>query len=108
MALAIKFHGMIERREVHDYADIARLGYVTRARITQIMNLLNLAPDIQEEILFREVGCRESGIEERVLRPLTAITEWADQREIWCSRQKTGHFETAPRRHLPPAPRDRV
>jgi len=49
MALAIKFQGMVNRREVCDYADLARLGYVTRARITQIMNLLNLAPDIQED-----------------------------------------------------------
>ena len=31
-------------------ADLARLGHVTRARITQIMNLLMLAPDIQEAI----------------------------------------------------------
>ncbi len=52
MALAIKFDGMIARGEVRDYADIARLGYVSRARVTQIMNLTNLAPDIQEEILF--------------------------------------------------------
>ena len=99
MALAIKFHDMVDRGEVQDYADLARLGYVTRARITQIMNLLNLAPDIQEEILFREAGSQKSGIEERVLRPLTSITEWADQREIW---QKMGHLETALDR--PPAP----
>jgi hypothetical protein len=51
MALAIKFQDMINRGEVRDYADLARLGYVTRARITQIMNLLLLAPDIQEEIM---------------------------------------------------------
>ena len=51
MALAIKFQEMVERGEVRDYADLARLGYVTRARITQIMNMLNLAPRIQEDIL---------------------------------------------------------
>ena len=51
MALAIKFQDMVDRGEVRDYADLARLGYVSRARITQIMNLLNLAPDIQEHIL---------------------------------------------------------
>lgn len=52
MALAIKFQNMVDRGEVRDYADLARLGYVSRARITQIMNLMNLAADIQEEILF--------------------------------------------------------
>jgi hypothetical protein len=51
MALAIKFDAMLARGEVRDYADLACLGYVTRARITQIMNLLTLAPDIQEQIL---------------------------------------------------------
>ncbi len=51
MALAIKFQDMVDRGEVRDYADLARLGYVTRARITQIMNLLNFAPDIQEGVL---------------------------------------------------------
>ena len=48
MALAIRFEGMIARGEVKDYADLARLGHVTRARVTQVMNLLNLAPDRQE------------------------------------------------------------
>jgi len=51
LALAIKFQGMVDSGEVRDYADLARLGYVTRARITQVMNLLLLAPDIQEKIL---------------------------------------------------------
>lgn len=48
MALAIKFDGLVRQGVVRDYADLARLGYVSRARITQIMNLLHLAPDIQE------------------------------------------------------------
>src|SRR3990170_2361781 len=52
MALAIRFDGMLQRGEVKDYADLARLGHVTRARVTQVMNLLMLAPDIQEAILF--------------------------------------------------------
>ena len=59
MALAIKFQGMVERGEVRDYADLARLGYVTRARITQIMNLLNLAPSLLSQIiLYNDEPCR--------------------------------------------------
>ena len=58
MALAIKFEAMVERGEVRDYADLARLGYVTRARVTQIMNLLNLAPDIQQALLDGDGGLR--------------------------------------------------
>ncbi len=80
MALAIKFQDMVDRGEVRDYADLARLGYVSRARITQIMNLLNLAPDIQEEILSRSIsngGC------ERNLRRLVSVVDWSQQRQLW-------------------------
>src|SRR5215510_8373808 len=52
MALAIRFDELIRTGMVRDYAEFARLGHVTRARITQIMNLLHLAPDIQEHLLF--------------------------------------------------------
>jgi hypothetical protein len=79
MALAIKFQDMIDRGEVKDYADLARLGFVTRARVTQIMNLCLLAPDIQEEILHG-VTAHESSIR-RVVRSV----EWASQKEVWRS-----------------------
>lgn len=54
MALAIKMQGMVDRGEVKDYAELARLTQVTRARITQIMNLNLLSPPIQEALLFLE------------------------------------------------------
>jgi hypothetical protein len=78
MALAIKFQDMVDRGEIRDYADIARLGYVSRARITQIMNLLNLAPDIQEQILLsnspKAIPC------ERYLRRIVSLLDWPEQR----------------------------
>lgn len=52
MALAIHFDKLIQSGVVTNYAELARLGNVTRARVTQIMNLLMLAPEIQEELLF--------------------------------------------------------
>ena len=81
MALAIKFQDMVDRGEVRDYADLARLGYVTRARITQIMNLLNLAPDIQEAILLQQG--KFGGIAERHLRSVTAHASWHEQGLRW-------------------------
>jgi hypothetical protein len=81
MALAIKFQYMVERGEVRDYADLARLGYVTRARITQIMNLLNLAPDIQEQLLLPALPTSEVG--ERHLRCVTSAVCWQHQRRVW-------------------------
>jgi hypothetical protein len=77
MALAIKFQDMVDRGEVRDYADIARLGYVTRARITQIMNLLNLAPDLQELLLAGPSG---AVLKERHIRCITQCVSWNEQR----------------------------
>lgn len=84
MALAIRFEKLVSQGEVRDYADLARLGHVTRARVTQIMNLLNLAPDIQEELLF--LPPIESGrdqIKEWQVRPIAAEPNWRVQRRMW-------------------------
>ena len=84
MALTIKFQDLVDRGEVRDYADLARLGYVTRARLTQIMNLLLLAPDIQESLLLSS-----SNAEERGLRKVTKVVEWRDQRKCLISSVAT-------------------
>lgn len=84
MALAIRFDDLLQRGEVKDYADLARLGHVTRARVTQIMNLLNLAPDIQEEILFLPpVEAGRDQIMEWQVRPVAAKPVWETQRRAW-------------------------
>lgn len=84
MALAIKFQDMIERGEVRDYADLARLGYVTRARLTQIMNLLLLAPRIQAEILGREdTAAQPIELSERTVRPIAGTLLWSHQLQLW-------------------------
>lgn len=84
MALAIRFDNLIRDGVVADYAELARLGHVSRARITQIMNLLNLAPDIQEEILFLpRLESERDPVTERELRPIVAEVDWGRQREMW-------------------------
>lgn len=80
MALAIKFQDLVNCGEVRDYADLARLGYVTRARVTQIMNLLNLAPDIQQALLDGEGGLR---LTERDTRCITRLVSWEEQRRLF-------------------------
>src|SRR5260370_41427472 len=52
MALALRFEKLVQVGAVKDYAHLGRLGRVSRARISQIMNLLQLAPDLQERLLF--------------------------------------------------------
>ena len=84
MALAIKFDALIRQGVVRDYADLARLGHVSRARITQMMNLLNLAPDIQEQLLGLDSRNGQSRtLCERNLRRLARIINWTEQRHLW-------------------------
>jgi len=84
LALAIRFDQLIRAGEVRDLAEIARLGHVTRARVTQIMNLLHLAPDIQDAILnLPRVERGHDPITERDLRPIAAIVDWRKQRPAW-------------------------
>ena len=84
MALAIRFEDLVRRGEVDSHADLARLGQVTRARISQIMDLLCLAPDIQEEILFLPLIERErDAISEHELRVVSAVADWREQRRAW-------------------------
>ena len=80
MALAIRFEGLVRECVIQDYAELARLGRVTRARMTQIMKLLDLAPDIQEQILFLPPV---KGLNERNLRPVVSRIEWNEQRRLF-------------------------
>lgn len=84
MALAIKFDGYVRDGVVKDYAELARLGHVTRARLTQIMDLTLLCPDIQKDVLTlpRTDKGRDS-IRERHLRMVTAEINWQSQRDQW-------------------------
>ncbi len=84
MALAIRLNQLVQDGKVKNQAELARLGHVSRARLTQIMTLLQLAPDIQEQILFLpaiERGCEP--LLERDLRKIAAVACWSGQREIW-------------------------
>ena len=80
MALAIRFEGLLRDETIRDYAELARLGRVTRARLTQIMKLLDLASDIQEQILFLPPL---KGITERNLRPIVSRIDWREQRRLF-------------------------
>ena len=80
MALAIRFEGLVREERIRDYAELARVGSVTRARMTQIMKLLHLAPDIQEQILF---SAEIPGLNERNLRPVVRRIDWSEQRRLF-------------------------
>lgn len=90
MALAIHFDGMLRKGVVADQSELAQICQVTQPRITQIMNLLHLAPDIQEQILNLEpTGIGRDHLTERDLRPLAALLSWSSQRAAWRNAGRT-------------------
>ncbi len=86
MALAIRLERLIVEGRVPNYAALARLAHVSRARITQIVNLTLLAPDIQEAILFLPPVHRgPDTIIERDLRSIAGEPDWTRQRRLWAA-----------------------
>lgn len=84
MALAIRLDGLIRSRELRDQAAVARLGGVSRARVTQIMNLQFLAPDIQEQLLFlAPLSAGRAPVLLRDLQPIARHFCWEKQRAMW-------------------------
>lgn len=84
IALANRYEERIREGEIADHADLARrLGW-TRPRVSQMMSLLNLAPDIQEAVLdLAPVHANRDPIAEHDLHPLAALPVWEDQRAAW-------------------------
>jgi hypothetical protein len=84
MALALHFDDQVRRGLIQNYAALADLGHVTRARISQIMNLLNLATDVQGAILFlpRTEHGRDP-IHLAQLQPIASTIDWRKQRRLW-------------------------
>jgi len=84
MALAIRFDQLLRDGTIANQSDLARLAHITQPRMTQIMNLLDLATDIQEEILHLPlVGIGRDPITERDLRQITRLRGWKEQRKMW-------------------------
>lgn len=84
VALALHCDELLRAGKIENQSALARLLHVTQPRLTQIMNLTLLAPDIQEALLF--VPSAEHGrerIHEKMLRPIVAILDWKTQRAMW-------------------------
>jgi len=84
MALARHVEELVRSGTVGSYAAAARLGHVSRARMCQILGLLNLAPDLQEQLLFLEhpTHGRSMTVLRQVLTVAAAL-DWDEQRRRW-------------------------
>ena len=80
LALAHKLQDAIDRGVVRDRAEAARRLGLTRARVTQLMDLTLLAPEIQEQVLFLEAVDGVEPMSERRLREVVRVVGWRDQR----------------------------
>ncbi len=80
LALAHHVQRMIDDGRIADRAEVARRLRWTRARVSQVMDLLLLAPDIQEAVLFLQAGSR---VTERSLREVLQHPHWRDQRRAF-------------------------
>jgi len=85
LVLAHKIRQGIESGKIRNQAEAAKTLGLTRARLSQILDLTNLAPDHQEEILFLEAIEGREPMSERALRGVVRVMAWAEQR-LNCSR----------------------
>jgi len=83
LALAHDLQGKLDRGEYPDQATLAaQLGF-TRGRLSKLLDLTLLAPDIQEEILHFEAIDGEEPLAERDLYRIARRPSWANQRRAW-------------------------
>jgi hypothetical protein len=93
MAMAIHFQDMIQRGEAQHYADIGKLGCLSRERVSQVMELLWLAPRIQQEILeFPPAAAGRFPITEVAVRRIANAMLWEDQGREWKKLQVLHHL----------------
>jgi len=84
LSLAIHFDEMIRRGDAKDYAAIARLSCLSRERVSQIIRLNYLAPDIQVELLYLPpTPTGRYPISEAAVRKIANLLSWVDQRREW-------------------------
>ncbi|HHH30348.1 MAG TPA: hypothetical protein ENK57_18675 [Polyangiaceae bacterium] len=83
LALAHRLQAAIDRGEYRDRAELARQLGLTRARISQLLALTLLAPDLKERVLFLEAVDGREPLTERALRDVVRHEGWGDQRGAW-------------------------
>jgi hypothetical protein len=100
MALAVRLERLAGERSTGDRGDLAEAGQISRPRLSQILRLRELAPAIQEQILFlpKTLTGRDP-ITERALRQLTEIIDWDEQvKQFRCLMDSAGKASAPPDR----------
>ncbi len=84
LALAHRCRDLVRDGIIINQSELAHYRQISTTRMSQIMWLDNLAPDIQEQILDlpRTVQGRDA-IQERDVRPIAKTHDWREQRIMW-------------------------
>jgi len=80
--LAYQVEQIISEGRAKDFTQASRWLNITKARLSQIMGLLNLAPSIQEEILLNDSDKLRKITVQDIL-PITAESDWDQQISLW-------------------------
>lgn len=84
VALAHHTDRSIRAGRFEDRNAAARMLGISKPRMTQVMLLLMLAPDLQERLLFLQQTAQGSDpVTEAAIRPLAMTRSWAAQRALW-------------------------
>jgi hypothetical protein len=82
LLLAYQVEQIISEGRVKDFTQAARWLNITKARLSQIMNLLNLSPSIHEEILLTDSPkLRELSVDK--IQHIALESDWAQQTALW-------------------------
>lgn len=92
LSLAHHLQGAIDRGLVADRAAVVRKLDLTRARVTQLLDLLRLVPDIQVTVLELEAVDGVEPMPERTLRAVARAGAWAEQRAAWACIVEPGRL----------------
>jgi hypothetical protein len=88
LALAHECEALIAAGIVADRTELAGVLGFTKARVTQLLDLTLLAPNIQDGILVAEVEPGRDVITERALRAIVRQVDWTEQRAGWAELRR--------------------
>jgi hypothetical protein len=84
LALAIKMSDLLREGKVEDFSAMAEVGHISKPRLSQILSLTNLSPEIQETLLFLPKTYRgRDSITEKLIRPIAAQVDWTTQKNLF-------------------------
>ena len=85
LALAIRLQKLVDAGEATSYAALEPVAGASRSRVSHIMSLADLAPDLQEFVLFLKAAPPR----EKDLRKIAREVDWTKQRKLWCDLMET-------------------